>query len=211
MKVFTPDANFCLRSTRTSPPSGFIGSSFCLPLIARFRVRITALFHHRAYLMLCPLGQHISSWACQQHGALAQFSRHQGLQDLFHVLFHVLGSNMAVKYPYSPKPSRHSAILPCARLADPAVFPEKSPVPTLHLAFWDQGRVCTKPLDGLTAHFSPVSFILLKREKFSYWNQGNLRGKDQGQEMLIENSNPFQCSCLGNPTGRGAWWATGYL
>ena len=23
-----------------------------------------------------------------------------------------------------------------------------------------------------------------------------------------ENSNPIQCSCLGNPTDRGAWWAT---
>ena len=22
------------------------------------------------------------------------------------------------------------------------------------------------------------------------------------------NSNPLQCSCLGNPTDRGAWWAT---
>ena len=22
------------------------------------------------------------------------------------------------------------------------------------------------------------------------------------------NGNPLQCSCLGNPTGRGAWWAT---
>ena len=23
-----------------------------------------------------------------------------------------------------------------------------------------------------------------------------------------ENGNPLQYSCLGNPTGRGAWWAT---
>ena len=23
------------------------------------------------------------------------------------------------------------------------------------------------------------------------------------------NGNPLQCSCLGNPTDRGAWWATG--
>jgi len=22
------------------------------------------------------------------------------------------------------------------------------------------------------------------------------------------NGNPFQCSCLGNPMDRGAWWAT---
>ena len=22
------------------------------------------------------------------------------------------------------------------------------------------------------------------------------------------NGNPLQCSCLGNPTNRGAWWAT---
>ena len=22
------------------------------------------------------------------------------------------------------------------------------------------------------------------------------------------NGNPFQCSCLGNPKDRGAWWAT---
>ena len=138
---FTPDANFCFRFTRTSPASSSIGSYFCLPLIARFRVRIMALFHHKAYLMLCPLGKRISSWACQQHGALAKFSRHQGLQ----VLFLVLGSNMAVKYPYSPKPSRHSAILLCARLADLAVFPAKSPVPTLHLAV----------LSGTRAVFAP--------------------------------------------------------
>ena len=80
--------------------------------------------------MLCPLGKQISSWACRQHRALAKFSRHQGFQGLFHVL----SSNMAVKCPYSPKPSRYSAILPCARLADPAVFPAISPVLTLHLA-----------------------------------------------------------------------------
>ena len=29
-----------------------------------------------------------------------------------------------------------------------------------------------------------------------------------GRSPGEENSNPFQCSCLGNPMNRGAWWAT---
>ena len=29
-------------------------------------------------------------------------------------------------------------------------------------------------------------------------------GKSTGEG----NGNPLQCSCLRNPTGRGAWWAT---
>ena len=29
-----------------------------------------------------------------------------------------------------------------------------------------------------------------------------------GRSLGEENSNPLQYSCLGNPMGRGAWWAT---
>ena len=29
-----------------------------------------------------------------------------------------------------------------------------------------------------------------------------------GQEDPLENGNPLQSSCLENPTGRGAWWAS---
>ena len=29
-----------------------------------------------------------------------------------------------------------------------------------------------------------------------------------GRSPGIRNSNPLQNSCLGNPTDRGAWWAT---
>ena len=29
-----------------------------------------------------------------------------------------------------------------------------------------------------------------------------------GRSPGEENGNPFQCSCLGNPMNRGAWWAT---
>ena len=28
-----------------------------------------------------------------------------------------------------------------------------------------------------------------------------------GSEDLLEEDSPFQCSCLENPTDRGAWWA----
>ena len=29
-----------------------------------------------------------------------------------------------------------------------------------------------------------------------------------GRSLGEGNDNPFQCSCLGNPMNRGAWWAT---
>ena len=35
---------------------------------------------------------------------------------------------------------------------------------------------------------------------------GSLRGS--GRSPREGNGNPLQCSCLGKPTGRGAWWAT---
>ena len=29
-----------------------------------------------------------------------------------------------------------------------------------------------------------------------------------GRFPEVGDGNPFQCSCLGNPMGRGAWWVT---
>ena len=40
-------------------------------------------------------------------------------------------------------------------------------------------------------------------------NAGDARYITRSEISLGEgNSNPFQYSCLGNPTDRGAWWAT---
>lgn len=133
-----------------------------------------ALFHHKAYLMLCPLGKNkFPAGPASSMGALAKFSRHQGLQ----VLFLILGSNMAVKYPYSPKPSRHSAILLCARLADSA--PSSCEKPCTHLArgcpFWDQGQCLHQASGWPHSSFQPFFLHPAQEEAFDYWNQGNLR------------------------------------
>ena len=42
-------------------------------------------------------------------------------------------------------------------------------------------------------------------------NAGDVRDSDSipgsGRSPGVENGNPLQYSCLGNPMGRGAWWA----
>ena len=42
-------------------------------------------------------------------------------------------------------------------------------------------------------------------------NAGDARDSDSipgsGRSPGVENGNPLQYSCLGNPMGRGAWWA----
>ena len=38
-------------------------------------------------------------------------------------------------------------------------------------------------------------------------------GKKKKKKTIVPregNGNPFQCSCLGNPMDRGAWWITIY-
>ena len=40
----------------------------------------------------------------------------------------------------------------------------------------------------------------------SVWDPGSIPGL--GRSPGEENGNPLQYSCLGNPTERGAWWAT---
>ena len=37
-------------------------------------------------------------------------------------------------------------------------------------------------------------------------DSGSIPGS--GRSPGVENGNPLQYSCLGNPMGRGAWWAT---
>ena len=34
----------------------------------------------------------------------------------------------------------------------------------------------------------------------------NVGGAGLGRSPVEGNGNPFQCSCLGNPMDRGAWW-----
>ena len=36
----------------------------------------------------------------------------------------------------------------------------------------------------------------------------SLDGKDPLKKEMATLEHSFQCSCLGNPMGRGAWWAT---
>ena len=60
---------------------------------------------------------------------------------------------------------------------------------------------------------------MIQRGKFSF--PGGLDGKESackvgdpdsiprsGPSPGEGNGNPFQCSCLENPVGRGAWWAS---
>ena len=37
-----------------------------------------------------------------------------------------------------------------------------------------------------------------------------LDGITDSMDMSLRNGNPLQYSCLENPTGRGAWWATAH-
>ena len=39
-------------------------------------------------------------------------------------------------------------------------------------------------------------------------NKGAARNTASGRSAGEGNGNPLQCSCLGNPMDRGAWWAT---
>ena len=50
-----------------------------------------------------------------------------------------------------------------------------------------------------------------------YWLSGKASASNAGDQGLISglgrspgerNGNPFQYSCLENPIGKGAWWAT---
>ena len=54
---------------------------------------------------------------------------------------------------------------------------------------------------------SEYFFLGLGRE--SAYNSGNLSSiPGLGRSLGEDNGNPLQCSCLENPTDRGAWWAT---
>ena len=45
-------------------------------------------------------------------------------------------------------------------------------------------------------------------KRFSSSSTGIRSVKETPCHAGDRNGNPLQCSCLGNPTNRGAWWAT---
>ena len=60
----------------------------------------------------------------------------------------------------------------------------------------------------LTAFYSSISGKLRLQGKESACQAADV-GSIPGSATSGEgNGNPIQCSCLGNPMDRGAWWAT---
>lgn len=81
-----------------------------------------------------------------------------------------------MKYLYSPRPTRHSAI---PGLADLAIFSAISPVPTLHLVALCGALRMTYQLTS-----GPASLTLLKwgslDSQVSHWNQWQFSGERIG-------------------------------
>lgn len=135
------------------PASSSIGSIFLSPLIASFRVRIMALFHHKAYLMLCPLGKQISSWPASSMELWPNSADIKGFR-----FFHILGSNMAVKYlllPQSPAGIQLSCCV-LGLLTQPSSLGEKPCTHLARLSFLGPGQ-CLHQASGwpLQFHFEP--------------------------------------------------------
>ena len=48
--------------------------------------------------------------------------------------------------------------------------------------------------------------LVVKKLPASAGDMGSIPGS--GRSLGVRNGNPLHYSCLGNPTDRGAWWAT---
>ena len=70
---------------------------------------------------------------------------------------------------------------------------------------WSSMRICSGSLAYLTAHEGFPGDSVVKKMPASAGNTGLIPGSRRSPGG--GNGNPLQCSCLGNPTDRGAWGA----
>ena len=75
-----------------------------------------------------------------------------------------------------------------------------------------QGKTmsCTDPHQTLTVkdYFFRAPWFMVKNPPSNAGNMGSISGS--GTSPGEENGNLLQCSCLGNPMDREAWWATAH-